>query len=602
MKKLLPFILVFSFLCSQLFAQENLSESTIPGIENVVCTHAVPLAVNATCKDINKLFAGKNIASTEQRGAGRIDMWYSFYAPVTGHVSVITSSDFGDIISVYEGECSNLKEVNSIRNGQQSELRDLVPGNKYFIRVNVTIGVIENEDCIMIKSITDPNPETEKCIEAREVSIGDICTSGNNKYSRFTGPKPSCVPYADANVWFTVKAPESGTIKLNSGADFYHVLAVYSGRCNQLNEIFCSKNPEKCSGYLEVKNLSPGTDYYIQIASAQGPFGYNYGNFCLEILDGNSGETYVPINLNAGVTCSGNGFGHINYTINGGKGKYTIEGNTVEDLLQTGQRYGITVKDEWGCEVSFYDRVECGAYDCQLTAETYQKNPLCYDGKDGSAGINVMNENGSVKFEWSDGQKTKEAVGLKAGTYTVTITDSKYCELTKTVIIEQPEPLTINLPDQNSDKQVLTNLDLSIIVSGGTSPYSFKWEKLNETRSSGDEKTDSELIKYNLIVSDSHTCKSEVKRITVKRNVEDPGWFIYPLPASKEIHIRFESGIPESGVFNLLDSRSMILKSFDTNLLNNEIIIPVNDVPPGLYLLQFKSGKHIDQRKVIIQR
>ena len=571
-------------------------------VVNKDCLHALELAVDAKTKDINKLYGGDS--QSKKSSKHKTDLWYSFLAPDCGHVSIITSMELSDDISIYSGLCGEMKEICAEVVGNQSELKELIPRNRYFIKMNVSKSNRDIAEQILIKSIINSKPYSQNCIHAQKVKVGDICTSGTNMYSSFTGPRPSCVPYAEANVWYAIEAPQSGKLKLNSGADFYHVVAIYSGRCDKLEEIFCSKNPEKCNGYLEVKNLSPGMQYYVQIASAEGSFGYEYGNYCLEIIDGGSDETYVPMKIDAGITCTGNGFGHINYTVNGGKGDYIIEGNTVEDILHTGQQYGITVKDEWGCEVSYFDRVDCGTYDCQLKADINKKDVKCHSDASGAAEIHIKNASGDVRFEWSNGQISNVAKNLKAGKYTVTITDSKYCELIETVVINEPKPLSAGI-DPVAVPGTTNNNYLVINANGGTAPYKYIWERNGQVIVNTKELQTIIPGQYAINVIDANNCKLQIRDIDIiQQNKKDNSfeWMVYPIPADKAFNIKLNTPNNETATFSLIDSRGLTIKTIGAGKNSLETIFPIQDVPSGIYLLQFKTGKHIDQRKVIIQR
>jgi hypothetical protein len=77
---------------------------------------------------------------------------------------------------------------------------------------------------------------------------------------------------------------------------------------------------------------------------------------------------------------------------------------------------------------------------------------------------------------------------------------------------------------------------------------------------------------------------------------------VYPVPADKAFHIKFNTPNNETATFSLIDSRGLLIKTIEAGKNSLETIFPILDVQSGIYLLQFKTGKHIDQRKVIIQR
>lgn len=597
-------VMLLNLFTSQLLISQERENNISSHLQNDQCDNPVQLIVNGKCKVNNFLFekTTNSVAEDQERS----DVWYSFIAPLSGHVSIILNTELAENLIVYSGKCSELIEVNSLPNGQQTEVKDLIPGNKYLLKINASKNSLLSESCITIKEVIPVLPANQNCINAKTVTIGDICTPGNNQYNKFSGPKPSCVPYAEANVWYSVLAPESGTIKLNSGADFYHVLAVYSGRCDSLVEIFCSKNPQKCNGYLEVRNLFPGQQYYVQIASAQGPFGYNFGNYCLEILDGNAADTYIPIKVNAGITCVGEGLGHVNYTVNGGKGNYTIEGTSVDDILHTGQVYEIVVKDEWGCEVSFFDKVECGIFDCQLNASTYSTDVTCQGEYNGTAGIKVTNETGTVSYQWSNGESSQEIKSLCAGTYTVTVTDSKSCQLSTSVKVNEPNNLSVTIDEIIPESSFNSNGAITITTKGGTPPYSYNWTKNSIPISNNKNLNCAISGRYDLIVYDLNACNFAIRDLEISNMKSNSplsvfDWNVYPNPSDKEISVRIPLSIEENITLSLLDPKGKIMKNFQFRSNDLEFKLPVQDIPTGLYLLQFKTTNIADQRKVIIQ-
>jgi len=70
--------------------------------------------------------------------------------------------------------------------------------------------------------------------------------------------------------------------------------------------------------------------------------------------------------------------------------------------------------------------------------------PLCFGGSDGTATVTATDWIGTLSYQWNDPlkQTTATATGLKAGNYTVTVTDD--CD-TKTINIKVTEPQEISL-------------------------------------------------------------------------------------------------------------------------------------------------------------
>ena len=101
----------------------------------------------------------------------------------------------------------------------------------------------------------------------------------------------------------------------------------------------------------------------------------------------------------------------------------------------------------------------------QLVATSTQTNVSCYGGSNGS--VTVTATGGTAPYSG-----TGTFSGLSAGTYSYTVTDSKGCTSTVSVIITQPELLVAANSQINVTCYGLANGSVTVTASGGTGPYS----------------------------------------------------------------------------------------------------------------------------------
>ena len=95
----------------------------------------------------------------------------------------------------------------------------------------------------------------------------------------------------------------------------------------------------------------------------------------------------------------------------------------------------------------------CGGVDVAVVtvsgiiATTIEANATCAGG-DGSINLNVSGGIAPYTYLWNNGATTQDISGLSAGTYSVTITDSKGCTATESAMITQPTSpnLIVNNP------------------------------------------------------------------------------------------------------------------------------------------------------------
>ncbi|MBL0053744.1 MAG: SprB repeat-containing protein [Bacteroidetes bacterium] len=115
-------------------------------------------------------------------------------------------------------------------------------------------------------------------------------------------------------------------------------------------------------------------------------------------------------------------------------------------------------------------------------------------------------------YLWSDGQTTATAVGLAAGTYVVTVTDSLGCNATA-VIITQPGNLSIS----GAGTDVLCNGGATGIImvqaTSGTAPYTFA---ITPAGTQSNPTADSAVFTglaagtYTVTVTDAGGCTAEI--------------------------------------------------------------------------------------------
>ena len=79
-------------------------------------------------------------------------------------------------------------------------------------------------------------------------------------------------------------------------------------------------------------------------------------------------------------------------------------------------------------------------------------------------------------YTWSNGQLSQTATSLCPGNYTFSVTDAAGCVSTANVTITQPNVLQIvNITSTSPACNGNCNGTASVIISGGTTPYSYQW-------------------------------------------------------------------------------------------------------------------------------
>jgi gliding motility-associated-like protein len=131
----------------------------------------------------------------------------------------------------------------------------------------------------------------------------------------------------------------------------------------------------------------------------------------------------------------------------------------------------------------------------------------CYGDSSGSVSIGLLgNTVGPYKYQWSNGDSTKDVSNLVPGSYTVTVVDlSTQCIARNLFEIRQPDSLAITF-DQKNDVCKTGNGSIKVEVAGGTIPYKYAWS--NNT--SFNEAIGLHAGTYAIKVTDANNCEKEM--------------------------------------------------------------------------------------------
>ncbi|MEO6612739.1 MAG: hypothetical protein ABIT05_08675 [Chitinophagaceae bacterium] len=177
------------------------------------------------------------------------------------------------------------------------------------------------------------------------------------------------------------------------------------------------------------------------------------------------------------VTCNGANNGAVNVTISGGTAPYIFawsKDNTpgyssAEDLsgLAPGV-YQLTVTDANGSVASVTAPV---TEPSALTASATGTNVNCFGGSNGSATVTPNGGTLPYTYLWSNNATAASINGLLAGTYSVTVTDGNGCTTTASYTVTQPNQLTAIATGSSTSCMN----SITVVVNGGTVPYSYLW-------------------------------------------------------------------------------------------------------------------------------
>ncbi len=214
------------------------------------------------------------------------------------------------------------------------------------------------------------------------------------------------------------------------------------------------------------------------------------GPFTLHLKDANgclkdSGITVTqPAALRIGYTatqplCNGASNGSISISGSGGITPYQFALNTGSfgasgsfTGLAAGA-YTLHILDANGCAKESIINL---AQPTQLSLAATKSNVSCNGGTNGSALVIASGATAPYSYVWTGTTQTSASVtGLAAGSYTVSVTDARGCNLSATLSISQPAALSAATSAVAPVCNNTATGSAAVSVSGGIAPYSYNW-------------------------------------------------------------------------------------------------------------------------------
>jgi hypothetical protein len=215
-----------------------------------------------------------------------------------------------------------------------------------------------------------------------------------------------------------------------------------------------------------ISNLAAG-DYAITIVDAFGCF--DQQQFSLTAPDA------LDLTLEGPAALCVTQEGNLEALVAGGVSPYLYDwSNDLTDanisVLGSGT-FTLTVTDAHGCTVSNTLEIEPGE---ALHLVSSSASVQCFDSADGMAAVESLNGTAPFTWIWNTGQTDSLLTDLAAGSYFVTVTDANGCSAFDVMFISSPTPIYLHI-DGPSILCPETEGEISVMASGGTSPYTYQW-------------------------------------------------------------------------------------------------------------------------------
>ena len=401
-----------------------------------------------------------------------------------------------------------------------------------------TVLVTDNNACTTSSSVTLTEPTTLIASTGNAVNVS--CLGGADGAATATG-SGGVSPYTF--LWDDPGAQTNSTAIMLSAAT-YTVTVTDANGCIDSAAITLTEPASLVLSITDSLNITcnSGFDGYATVTPGGGTAPYTYlwddpaaqtdssatglfaGTYNVVVTDVNSCTESISVTLTEpiaalaltytvmNVSCNGGNNGSAQVFVTGGTPPYSYQWNdpafqtdSVASGLYAGS-YNITVTDNTGnCQVD--TGIVITEPSTPLSTTPSSTDVTCFGGNDGTASVTTIGGTNPYTYIWNDpgGQTTVTAVGLLAGTYSVTITDNTgTCIIDTGMTVVEPAELLLS----TITLEVLCFGDstgtATVTPSGGIAPYTYLWNDFNA-------QTDSMATgliagTYTIIVTDSNGC------------------------------------------------------------------------------------------------
>jgi len=252
--------------------------------------------------------------------------------------------------------------------------------------------------------------------------------------------------------------------------------------------------------------------------------------------------------------------------------------------------YTVTVTDAGGCTSTSSTTLSDPP---QLLINPVVTAVTCHGICNGSAEAMVSGQS-PFTFLWNTVpvQTTETAVGLCAGSYSVTVTDGAGCTASMPALVSQPLELATSANITNASCTGCTDGALDLTVSGGTAPYQYLWSNGAST----EDILNVGAGNYSVCVTDAYQCVQcdtflVLDPSTGISTASELQFSVSPNPVTSLATIQMEGGYAHTTTLSVYNSiGSLIYKS---EFQGNEYVLNAEDWQKGIYFLELVSRDQI---------
>ena len=362
------------------------------------------------------------------------------------------------------------------------------------------------------------------------------------------------------------------------------------------------------SGYLTVDKSG---DYEVKVV--------NTVNGCFETkvvsVSENIAIPSVQISNPAEITCkspsvilnavagNGNSF-EFNWTTS--TGNIQLGNKTATPQVNEAGTYSVEVVNiENGCKN--VQSVEVFEAAKPIASIDIVQNILCFGDQNGSVKADAFSGKAPYSYKWSTGSTSQNLTNIKAGTYSVEVTDDNGCIVKSDVKLENPPQLELTV-DKSADDTSNGNGSIEVTPKGGTGILKYTWYKNGVKYASTEDISGLSAGTYKLVIEDANGCTISSTDVIIKKisDVKDIAGLVNfamsPNPTINNSIVKLTLDHLSDILVSVYDlTGKLVNQSNMINSSNFEYEIQLADMPNAAYIVKINVDNQTITRRLVKQ-
>jgi hypothetical protein len=224
-------------------------------------------------------------------------------------------------------------------------------------------------------------------------------------------------------------------------------------------------------------------------------------------------------------------------------------------------------------------------------------NPRCNGGLGSILAPTVTGGTAGYTYRWSNNATTAAITGVRAGTYTLVVTDANACTASSAGTITEPSAITVTI--SNSVNTATAN------VTGGTSGYTYNWSGPVTGTTTNPTVTLTASTAVTVVVTDANSCTATqiANVVSGVENTSNSTLSVYPNPTTGKVTIGLTTANQQDAVnITVFNAVGQSVAVSANKVSANQYELDFSNLNAAVYTVRINVGSEVITRTVVLNK